>query len=877
MRRVPFFPLLPLLCLLGGLLVPSLSVAETTGKLAGVIVDQATHDPLPGVSVVVVGTRLGTVSDLKGKFFILNVPVGQYTVEARMIGYTTIRKSAVVVNTDLTTRTDFDLQTTVLDVNEVVTITASRPLIRPDLTASSEVLSSNELLRLPVKDLSGVLLLQNGVVQDGQGGIHVRGGRSDELTYYLDGKELNDPLLGGIGTQINLDAIEEMVINRGGFDAQYGDAMSGIVNIITKEGRAGSTGRLRSTVSLQPQYDVQRGAYRRPAFANGRSVEGTMGGALPRLGESGTFFVSGQRKVGGNDLPHHQSTINTMTGNMVFRVHPLLKVKVSGHVATRRQGIYDHRDQNGVSYDFNLDGLPERRDRSDELSLAVNHTLSPRTFYTARFYRYTAQSKLAPAALFDTHWTAWPGYSVDDQGRYNGTIHDTNYKGGWAYAGLPFTGGADFLPIYRRARTTYYGLRVDLSSQVTLRNQVRLGLEGQWYRLAWDEKSFVQPSPSGERYHANPVEGALYMQDKIEFSRLIVNAGVRIDYFDTGERFFVNLPTGQAELINSPTKMRLSPRVGLSYPMTAGSLLRFSYGYFFQPPEFRFAYENLRADLSTASPRVGNPNLNPQKTVAYELGFEQLVTDHLRVSLTGTYKSLSNLTSTTQVRYPGGTYSIFTNADFGTVRGLEFSLTRRATRNISGTIQYAYSVATGSASDPQEQYNTYTKTGKPSSLREFALAFDQRHTLTAVLSAQTPTTWRKGWLSFPLNGWGVNLISRYGSGMPYTPTTATGERIHSEPNTERLPATLNFDLRLDKRFQVGTQSCAFFTEVENLFDRRNVINVYANTGSPEDDGYRQERLSGASPEFAQLRRLLSLNPQHFSPPREVRLGVEVTF
>ena len=855
--------------------------AETAGKISGVVRDKATHDPLPGVNIKIVGTSLRAISGPYGEYFILNVPVGTHDVEAHMIGYLTVRRSSISVNADLTTHVNYSLQTTVLDLNETLIITAPRSLIRPDLTASSDVTTAEELRPLPITSISDLITLQSGTVRDAEGGLHMRGGRSDEISYYVDGTELRDPMLGGMGTTLNLDTIEEIVINKGGFDAQYGDAMSGIVNIMTKEGATDYTGRFRNTLSFQPQYNVNDGAYSDP-IVNGRDLSASFAGRMPLLGKTGSFFIAGQRQLNGNYLPHHATQNQSLAGNITFRPHPALKLKIGGHVANRRQEIYDHRnDRSGLSYDFNLDGLPERRDKSYALNLSVNHSVTPKTFYTARFFRYTTNSKLAPSMLFDDHWTDWPGYSEDENGRYTGHIYRDNLQADDRYGGMNFTGGGDFLPWYRQAETTYYGARFDLSSQITYRNHLRFGMEGQWYRLSWAEKSFQSETPSGELYDANPVEGAFYLQNKLELAQLIFNAGVRLDYFDTGQKFFINMPNGQAELRNSPTKLRLSPRLGLSHPITSKSLVRLSYGYFFQPPEFRFVYENLRSDLTNELPRLGNPNLDPQKTVAYEIGFEHLFTDDTHVGLTASYKTLSNLTSTTQVRHPGGSYSIFTNADFGLVQSLEFSLKQRMVRNISGSLHYTLSSAEGSASDPQEKYNRIAKT--PDGEIEmptdsvFPLAFHQRHTVTGIISMYTPRNWDTKLLGFPLKDVSLAVIGVYGSGLPYTPTNSLNQQLDGLPNSARLPGLFDLDLRLHKRFRRGKTSYTFFTEVENVLNRRNVINVYSNTGSPVDDGYTLETRANRTPEQTKLRRLFSLDPQNFSPPREIRVGFEVTF
>lgn len=860
--------------------MPASVFPATTGKIAGFVRDANTGDPLAGVNIQVRGTELYAVSGLNGEYFILNVPIGVYRVEAQMIGYLPVHTEGVRVNTDLTTRLPFSLEINLLDINQPITITAPKSAIRSDLTSSSDVLDARELQPLPVTDLSELILLQNGVVRDAQGDLHVRGGRNDELSYYVDGANLQDPLLGGLGTHIQLDSVEELVVNRGGFDAQYGDAMSGMVNIVTKEGRRNLSGRFRMLTNLQQQYDVNRGDYGGMSPWQGGRIEGMLSGALPRLGDRGGFFISGQRMTDGLHIPHNQRTLTTVAGNLVYKPKPLLKLKLSGHFSRRRQMLYDHRDQNCLSYDFNLDGLPERRDHSYAVNLSLNHTVTPSTFYTARLYRYTTASKLAPTMLFDEYWSQWPGYETDKAGKYVGSIFESNLQPSTRFEGLPFTEGEDFFPVFRQARTTYYGLRLDVSSQITFRNQLRAGLETLWYKLDWDERSFLQATPSGQQYAANPVEGAFYIQDKMELSALTVNAGLRMDYFDTGQRFFVNLPNGQTELRNSPTKIRFSPRIGLSHRFTGRSLLRFSYGYFFQPPEFRFAYENLQRDLSGEFPTVGNPNLDPQKTVAYELGVEHALTDHIRIGTTGSYKKISNLTSTSRVQFPGGSYSIFTNADFGTVYNAEFFIRRDISRLLSGSLNYTYSNARGSSTTPQE-----TSSIRPSSAGQnfsplpvvFPLAFDQRHTLTGVVSIITPDNWRTRFLGLPLNGWSLSLIGYMGSGLPYTPTNSLGEQTDTKPNLARLPSLVNMDLRLKKRIRFRHLSYTFFSEVRNVLNRRNIIRVYANTGDPDDDGYTLESLDGKSTEFSRLRRLLSLDPQHYSPPREFRIGFEVGF
>jgi len=854
-------------------LAPVAAHAVTSGKVTGFVRDAATRDPLAGVTIGVEGTELRAISGSNGEYFILNVPVGTYRVEVQMIGYLPVRTQALTVSSDRSTRIDFELETTLLDLAEPVTITAPRTSTRSDLTASSELIVPREIESLPVTELSDLIFLQNGVVRDAEGDLHVRGGRGNEISYYVDGTSLEDPLLGGMGTHIQLDSVAEVVINRGGFNAQYGEAMSGVVNIVTREGSGPVSGTLRGATTFQSQYDLKTGGYDGTSPGRGGRLEGTLSGALPRLGNRGGYFLSGQMLSDGHHIPHNSRSLATVAGNLVFKPNPLMKLKISGHYFRQRHLQYDHRNQNGLSYDFNPDGLPESHAESHALNLSLSQTISPSLFYTARFYRYSTNSTLFPTMLSDTYWSQWPGYSEDYRGVYNGSIYESTQLPSDRFEGLPFTEGSDFFPLYRDARATYYGARADLSGQITYWSQIRAGAEAQWYRLDWNERSFLQATPQGQRYTVNPVEGALYFQNRLELSRLIVDAGLRVDYLDTSQRFFVDLPSGQAAQRDNSTKIRLSPRLGISHSFTPRSLLRFNYGYFYQPPEFRLAYANPRRDLSGDSPRLGNPDLAPQKTVAYEFGLEHMLPAEIRIGLTASYKTISNLTSTAQVQYPGGMYYIFNNADFGSVRSVEFILKRDVSRVLSGSLNYTYSIARGSASSPQE----HAEQANPSERGYFPLAFDQRHTVKAVMNLLAPGNTPQKFMGMPLRGWGLSLVGYYGSGLPYTPTNTLREQTTTAPNQARLPALVNLDLRVRKLMQAGRFTYTLFSEIRNVFDRRNVVSVYANTGRPGDDGYTLESFAGRSQEFVRLRRLLSLDPQHYAPPREIRVGFEIGF
>jgi outer membrane receptor for ferrienterochelin and colicin len=210
--------------------------AGTTGKLTGQIMDAGTKSPLPGAVVLLEGTPYGGVAEIDGHYLVLNLPPGIYTARARLLGYKDLRVENVRVSVDLTTEIDFPLESTIMDIGESVTVTAKRSMVVKDLTASTAVVGADEMSAMPVTEVSDAVELQAGLVKDSGGNLHVRGGRKGEISYWIDGVPVTDVYDGGTIVDVNKDMVQELQVISGAFNAEYGQAMSGIVNITTKEG-----------------------------------------------------------------------------------------------------------------------------------------------------------------------------------------------------------------------------------------------------------------------------------------------------------------------------------------------------------------------------------------------------------------------------------------------------------------------------------------------------------------------------------------------------------------------------------------------------------------------------------------------------------------
>ncbi len=213
------------------LLMVAPSALGQSGKIAGRITDAASGDPLPGVNVVIVGTLQGTSSDLDGYYSILNVKPGTYDVQASFVGFARQTFAGVRVNIDLTTTINFSLEEEAFGLEEV-TITAARPVVQPDISSSQANISASEVEALPANSVASVVGLQAGVQ-----GLSVRGSGSDEILFNLNGLTLRDERDNSPFTNISLASIDEIQLLTGGFNAEYGQVRSGVLNVVTKEGR----------------------------------------------------------------------------------------------------------------------------------------------------------------------------------------------------------------------------------------------------------------------------------------------------------------------------------------------------------------------------------------------------------------------------------------------------------------------------------------------------------------------------------------------------------------------------------------------------------------------------------------------------------------
>jgi outer membrane receptor for ferrienterochelin and colicin len=379
---------------------------------------------------------------------------------------------------------------------------------------------------------------------------------------------------------------------------------------------------------------------------------------------------------------------------------------------------------------------------------------------------------------------------------------------------------------------------------------------------------------------------------------VVINAGLRFDYFNSNgdiladpsdPNVFIPL-NGRYKTMTleerkniwykkASAKTQISPRFGIAYPITDKGAIHFSYGHFLQIPSFELLYQNpgFKVPLGNGNFGIyGNADLKAQKTVMYEIGLKQQLGENIGVDITGFYRDVRDWVGTSPPIETVGetgqiiasrTYSIYRNLDYSNVRGITLSLSQVRSRTLTYSVDYTFQVAEGSNSDPGEEFGRRNSGAEPTQFI-VPVAWDQRHNLN-------------GTVSFYKSGWAASLLGRYHSGLPYTPeigravTSGQNANLSFLRNSRNAPYFMVFDLRLSKTLRLAGMDWAFLLNVYNLFDRRNEINVYTDSGSATASTqftFAQDATirNNTAEEFLR-------QPDRFSEPREVQVGVKVSF
>ncbi len=958
-----------LLAVLSVLLVGA-AVAGNTGIIRGRVTDKASGEGLAGASVVVLEdgyqSDYGAATDVFGKYQIINVPPGRYSVEATYMGYGNVRVEDVLVVQDQTATVDFRLAEEIVRSDTTIIIIAQRKLSDRTTTVVERVITAREFERLPVEDIRDLVGMQAGVSQSASGWTHIRGGRYDDVAYLVDGVAAQDMVYGTLWSspKPTTGAIQSVVVITGGFDAEYGSAMSGIIKAVTKEGGKKTSGRLRyQTDEMFPNDDLNYG-YNRLALSLGGPV-------YKRL----RYFLSTEYFKTDDDGGDRWKTkaprgeyaiegkLSMSMDTSFFLTKEGLKFTLDGHHSVYQWQSY------GNSWKYNLEGLYANRVRSYKSNLTVNHMLSPTTVYEAKvgmfstslirsvrnFYAEQADTTgfwgtLRNLGIWDRYffrgedWVFdWEKYRDDelangetdtitsrrdavlrlyrsfwldqDGHRVYGHPHEKNFIQNYALidnaygvAGLFLTEG-DHRSWHYRATDHYLG-KFDFTRTVDKVHEIKTGIHVTSYAISVYENSLPwDPNPFWDAFTYQPLVIAAYLQDKADFEDMVVRAGLRYDFLDSKAkvRAYPESLGARPEIADSllpvAIKHRISPRLGLSYPISERIKFRFSYGHFFKNPSFNNLYtyaDKLAAELrGRGNLIVGNADMGAEKTVAYELGFDAQLSDIFQFDLTAYYKDVYDLSGVRIVQALPQPYTMYTNVEYARIQGFEATMTKVLADHWSARMGYTFQIARGTASTATDQYQRT----EPRQI-DYYLDQDVRHSCHADLTLSFPEDF--GFV--PLRDFVASAVVAVASGSPYTPTDQRGNRV-GEENSGRMPGSVVVDTRLAKDLKLGGISFSLNCDIANVMDATIVQNVHATTGQPDNTGrlitvdeftptqdiqiirfgdfyYHPARdydhdgyLSPAEMLDSYVRAYGDRNdpPTYYGPPRKVRFGVSLSF
>ena len=781
--------------ILSGYLLVSLAMAGTTGKIKGRVVDESTGSALVGANVIVVGTTLGAATDLQGAYYILQVPPGIYQLRILMMGYRDVRVTDVKVMIDHTTPLNVALPPTVLEAAEEVTVVAERKIIQADITTSTQFLGSEQIRRLPVSDTKEALMNQAGVFFDaipvasslnaaggGEARYSIRGGNQDEVLWFINGTRTSSLVQGkadrgGSFTSINLNSVREVQIISGGYNAEYGNAQSGIVNVVTKEGGHEFSGSAELIYGPPGQHhfgnymyditdttikefrdhiDTVRGFIypnqwnlikNNPIYSNwiipedtieyifGRPVGQldpawwtpyrrnqiydyrkfpdqtllmTIGGPLFGIGGGlATFFLSSQLKRQSYTYPMPRDTRNleNIQVNISFPFKPKFKLRIEGlynhegHATLQQYGDFVPQTKYYRGWGSLIDTY------TSMLSLNWNHSPSTEFFYDFKLSYFQLEYIEGPSK-----------YSMIGESKNPDIWGYQRYNVDWEDSlGIvePFDAWA--FTFDNHWITSDLSLVGSFNWQIDQANFIKTGFEYRYNTYA-EKKAVRYVSYNRDpRYWFNrglhetfhPIEFAAYIQDKMEFQSMILNFGLRYDYFNPNREWFVNEgwynlaidPEYDAALdydgdqvdenshvqfsfqnvLDKPralvdTHHMFSPRFGVSFPITENTVLHYNYGHFYQIPAldkmFMFSYfrpetilkgmmlaDSIAAvtgeEPAHATSDLGNPErvvsftfdpLLPEKTISFEVGVKHNFRNWAVLDVTAFYKDVFNQT-----------------------------------------------------------------------------------------------------------------------------------------------------------------------------------------------------------------------------------------
>ena len=907
-----------------------------SGKISGTVVNRETGEALPGANIIVVGTSQGAMADEEGEYYILNLRPGVYSITASMIGFQATTRKDVTIHTDHTALISFELSTKVIEGEEVFVI-ADKEIILMDRSASEVSIVADDIKKVPkIRDIKDYLNLEAGIEND-----LIRGGSLDQTALMVDGMSFIDNRSNQPVMMVNMSSIDQISIIKGGFNAEYGNIRSGLINIITKEGSPSNYSGSIDIYYDPPQFKhdgyslfdpmnyylrpflepgvmwggTQQGAWDSetqesyPEFIGWNAVSANLlsdndpsndmspsqardlflwyhraegsaelgqkkgqyahkpdlnfdigfGGPVPLVGKAignMTFYFSHHNKNEMFALPttrDYYSESNTQL-KLTMRPKPKIKLKIEGlygeinSLSASPEGsgnnwyldsgsdilwsyltMSDAYADGGGSAFYWPNALNPFNIYRSMVGLTFDHVISPSTFYNIRISNvHLKNACYGPDFIRDTTTVRSFGNVNVDQSPF-GFLVASDYTpsgDGMVFASL---GGVT----RDKSEVTTLNIKFDLTSQINKKHQVKTGFELNYDDLNTNYQSQFSYAPKNNyvnHYRAYPARLSAYIQDKIEIKGLFANLGLRVDSNHPNKEWYsVDLyskylsPTFKDDFTKSAPKesakghLKISPRIGISHPITSAAKLYFNYGHFYSMPSSIDMYQIGYGTAYQGIDYLGNPSAEIPKTIAYELGVEYDLSNMVLLHASGYYKDIFEQIAYVDYTSIDGSvnYTTTENSNYEDIRGFEVRVQKRYGRWFTGWINYNYIVQTWGYFGRDHYYENprdQLRYGYQNPKQEKPLA---RPFARSNLVFHTPQAWGpKIFKMRPLEQLQANLLLGWKAG-----DYITWDPLDTYELQDNLQWTSEFtaDLRVAKNISSKNSDLMFFMDVTNIF------------------------------------------------------------
>ncbi|MGB3342144.1 MAG: TonB-dependent receptor [bacterium] len=833
---------------------------EDTGIISGRVMNEETGEPLIDADVYLQSTGLGAGTDQNGEYLILNVPVGTYQVTSVYIGYHEFTYENIIVNTQDTIYLNFHLQPSEIEPYH-------GPPLNMDHSQTqniSNLFFTGQFYRhradhegiadWPFTTVEQLLALQSGIAQT-DSGLHIRGGKHNETVYYIDGMEMRVPNLGIQPAHIDPSAIDALSIIKGGLKAEYGNALSGIVDISPKQGGTKQNVNLHYLSDEIFSKDKMNFGYNKYDFS--------VSGPIPSIHRlryfiSGKLLLTDAEQTGLYKVSSPRND-NQLYGRLIYLFpNARGRITISGFKSREQYMLWKPAGQDTMKELIYLFDRPMQRSKTWMASVKFGYMLNAKTLVNiligmSHFDRVYGSRDFAWEDQNDQKW--FNDYRFKNEHLIDYLLSETipvrdvlfdsmtfiepsNHsfrKDLYGIKGL-FTYVEEF-PVWSFWHNNDIQMRSDIIRCIGKHHEIKTGFDF----VRYDIKHYNRKAPPYSKslydfryYHRNPYKLAGYLQDKINLNGVTANLGIRFELFDATTSTLRPELYYYDSVVYSDPIISISPRIGVSLPVSDRMRFRFAYGHYYQIPPFDYMYSTsdiavIRLLLSNGENVFSNISLKPEKLVAYEIGFEKIYARNIFFSLNAYYKDYDYLLQLRKIQALPDPYFQYFNDGHSAVKGIELMIKKRLHEIINFGIAYTLQYAKGASAWAHADY--YTSDIEPPVIN-YWLDHDERHNIVANIDLAIPNDFSLS----PFQNLTNAIIFSYHSGHPYTQEDLAGERV-DHVNSSRMPDYWNVDWKISRRVHIGTAKFVFTCLVNNLFNTEQIIQVYPITGSPDDQGY----------------------------------------